>query len=103
MKRINNIYSKIEDIKKIQNMYDKRIKLNTRNKLKLEKFENNYVSNIIYIKNLIKEKNYIPGKYNIFLIKEPKLRIVMSQNLIDKVINHMVTEYFWLIFLKTHL
>ena len=94
MKRIDNLYTKIVDIKEIQNMYDKRIKINTKNKLKLEKFENNYVSNIIYIKNILKDKNYIPGRYNIFLVKEPKLRLVMSQNIIDKVINHMVSEYF---------
>ena len=35
-----------------------------------------------------------PGKYNIFFIKEPKLRLVMSQNMIDKLINHVVSKYF---------
>lgn len=94
MKRIDNLYNRLVDIKEIQNIYNKRIKINTKNKLKLEKFENNYVSNMIYIKNILKDKNYIPGRYNIFLVKEPKLRLVMSQNIIDKVINHMVSEYF---------
>ena len=94
MKRIDNLYNRIVDIKEIQNIYNKRIKINTKNKLKLEKFENNYVSNMIYIKNILKDKNYISGRYNIFLVKEPKLRLVMSQNIIDKVINHMVSEYF---------
>lgn len=36
----------------------------------------------------------MPSKYNIFLIKEPKLRIIMSQNIIDKLINHVVSQYF---------
>jgi len=94
MKRVNNIYNTITDIKNIQNMYDKRVKINTKNKSKLEKFENNYVSNMTYIKNILKNKIYIPGKYNIFLIKEPKLRLIMSQNIIDKIINHLVSEYF---------
>jgi len=94
MKRINNIYNTIVDIKKIQYIYNKRIKLNTKNKVKLEKFENNYVSNMIYIKNILEEKIYNPGKYNIFIINEPKLRIIMSQNIIDKIINHVVTQYF---------
>lgn len=75
-------------------MYDKRIKINTKNKKKLEKFENNYVSNMIYIKNVLADKTYNPGKYNIFIIKEPKLRLIMSQNVIDKIINHVVSEYF---------
>ena len=60
MKKLNNFYDKIVDIKVIQNMYDKRVKLNTKNKKKLEKFENNYVSNMIYIKNILNVKKYIP-------------------------------------------
>lgn len=94
MKRLNNFYNVIVDIKTIQNMYDKRVKLNTKNKKKLERFENNYVSNMIFIKNILNDKKYIPGKYNIFIIKEPKLRLIMSQNIIDKIINHVVSEYF---------
>lgn len=94
MKKLNNFYNSIVDIKIIQDMYDKRVKLNTKNKKKLEKFENNYVSNMIYIKNILNDIKYIPGKYNIFIIKEPKLRLIMSQNVIDKIINHVVSEYF---------
>lgn len=94
MRRVNNIYDSILDIKVIQKIYSSRVRVNTKNKLKLEKFENNYVSNMIYIKQILEERNYKPGRYNIFLIKEPKLRIIMSQNIIDKLINHVVTQYF---------
>lgn len=94
MRRVNNIYDSILDIKVIQKIYSSRVRVNTKNKLKLEKFENNYVSNMIYIKQILEEKNYKPGRYNIFLIKEPKLRIIMSQNIIDKLINHVVSQYF---------
>lgn len=94
MKRVNNIYDSILDIKVIQKIYSSRVRVNTKNKLKLEKFENNYVSNMIYIKKILEEKNYTPGRYNIFLIKEPKVRIIMSQNIIDKIINHVVSQYF---------
>lgn len=94
MKRVDNIYDSILDIKVIQKIYSSRVRVNTKNKLKLEKFENNYVSNMIYIKKILEEKNYTPGRYNIFLIKEPKLRIIMSQNIIDKIINHVVSQYF---------
>lgn len=94
MRRVNNIYDSILDIKVIQKIYSSRVRVNTKNKLKLEKFENNYVSNMIYIKQILEEKNYKPGRYNIFLIKEPKLRIIMSQNIIDKIINHVVSQYF---------
>lgn len=94
MRRVNNIYDNILDIKVIQKIYSSRVRVNTKNKLKLKKFENNYVSNMIYIKQILEERNYKPGRYNIFLIKEPKLRIIMSQNIIDKLINHVVTQYF---------
>ena len=93
MKRVNNIYDNIVGLVKIQNMYNKRIRINTKNKYKLEKFENNYVSNMIYIKETLENRNYVPGKYNLFLVKYPKLRLIMSQNIIDKIINHVVTEY----------
>ena len=94
MKRVNNIYNEIVNIERILNMYDKRIRINTKNKVKLSRFEYNYVSNIVYIKNVLEDKSYTPGRYNIFIIKEPKVRLIMSQNVIDKIINHVVSEYF---------
>ena len=94
MKRLNNLYNQILDVKIIKNTYDKKIKINTKNKQKLERFEYNYVSNIVYIKNILEKRKYQVGKYNIFIIKEPKIRLIMSQNIIDKIINHIVTEYF---------
>ena len=93
MKRINNLYDSILDIAKLETMYHK-IKISTRNKEKIEKFENNHVSNIINIKNVLEKRSYKPGKYNIFLIREPKLRLIMSQNMLDKIINHTVSKYF---------
>lgn len=93
MKQVNSIYDNIVDTQKIMKMYDKRIRINTKNKTKLLRFEYNYVSNIVYIKNILGDRKYIPGKYNIFIIKEPKLRLIMSQNIIDKIINHLVSEY----------
>lgn len=93
MKRINNLYDNILDIDKLETMYHK-IKISTRNKEKIEKFENNHVSNIINIKNVLEKRSYKPGKYNIFLVREPKLRLIMSQNMTDKIINHTVSKYF---------
>lgn len=94
MKRKNNLYDEILDIKKIKYIYDKQIRINTKNKEKIEKFENNYVSNIKNIKDVLEQKNYIPDKYNIFLIREPKVRLIMAQNIKDKTINHIVSKYF---------
>lgn len=93
MKRVNNLYNKINDLDKVIEM-TKIVSKNTKNKYKINKFNDYYSCNIINIKNIIENKNYIPSKYNIFFIREPKLRIIMSQNVKDKIINHLVSKYF---------
>lgn len=50
MKRIDNIYNSILDISIINDIYKRQIKINTKNKRKIEVFESNYASNICYIK-----------------------------------------------------
>lgn len=94
MKKVNRLYNRINDIDIICDMYDNVISRNTKNKSKIERFNDYYSSNIINIKNIINNCNYKVSKYNIFLIREPKLRIIMSQNITDKVINHLVAKYF---------
>ena len=94
MKRVNNIYNRITDINTIIDVYDNEVKRNTKNKLKVEEFDNYYSLNIKEIKEELMSGDYIPGEYNIFFIREPKLRIIMSQSIKDKVINHLVARYF---------
>ncbi|MGM9850503.1 MAG: RNA-directed DNA polymerase [Bacilli bacterium] len=92
MKRYNNIYNKITDINVILNMYNIIYK-NIRNKNKLYEFDKLLSINLINIKEKLITNTYIPGEYNIFLIHEPKVRIIMSQNIEDKIINHLVAKY----------
>ena len=94
MKRFNNLYKYICDIDTIMDMYDNVVSKNTKNKSKIEKFDKLYSINIYRIKELIMRKYHEPCKYSIFLVKEPKYRIIMSQELIDKVINHLVAKFF---------
>lgn len=94
MKRVNNIYNRITDIGNIMNVYDNEIKKNTKNKAMIEEFDNFYSINIKQIKEELMSGDYIPSEYNIFYIREPKLRIIMSQNIKDKVVNHLVARYF---------
>lgn len=91
---MNDIYGKITDISHIMSVYNKTVRKNTKNKYRVERFDDDYVKNICFIKNILDSKQYYPGKYNIFFIKESKLRLVMSQNMIDKLINHVVSKYF---------
>lgn len=48
---------------------------------------------MVIIKDVLLSKKYVPGKYNIFIIREPKIRVIMSQSIKDKVINHLVAKY----------
>lgn len=94
MKRINNIYHHITDIRNILIIYNKDIRITTKNKQKIERFEHFLVENIALIKTVLANKSYLPGKYNLFLVREPKLRLIMSQKIGDKTINHLVARYF---------
>ena len=75
-------------------MYDKKIKVNTKNKGKIERFDEHYTSNMARIKYMLDNKIYKPYKYNIFLVREPKVRLIMAQSITDKIVNHLVSKYF---------
>jgi len=40
----------------------------------------------------MEDEKYTPSGYNIFLIREPKYRAILSQNITDKLINHVVAN-----------
>lgn len=75
------------------NLYEKEISKNVKNKQKLFTFERNKMQNIKSIISILETGIYDGGIYNIFLIREPKHRIVMSLNIKDKLINHYVSRY----------
>ena len=93
MKRVNNIYSKVYNLDNIRFMAHK-VCLNTKNKKKVDMFETYISEEIIHIKDVLENKKYVPSHYNLFLIKEPKVRLIMSQSIRDKVINHLVAQHF---------
>jgi len=85
------MYNLLCNIDRLEKIYlDVRKK--TKHKKKLLKFELYYISNIIYLYNLIVNKKYSHKPYHIFLIKKPKYRIVMSEEITDKIINHLISE-----------
>lgn len=91
MKRYDNLYN--VSICDIEDIY-REVRKNVRNKNKVYKFEDYYSLNISKIKAVFDGGKYDVGKYNIFLIREPKYRIIMSQNIFDKVINHVIAGRF---------
>ena len=80
------------NINNLLEIYDNEISKKIKNKRKLIKFEKNKMQSINYIINSLKEENYFIKHYNIFMINEPKYRIVMSLRVKDKIVNHFVTR-----------
>ena len=72
-------------------IYDNYIYKNCKNKRKLYMFEKFKMINLTNLCEIVNNDNYNILKYNIFLIKYPKYRVVMSLNISDKIINHYVT------------
>lgn len=92
MKRMGNLYKNIYKIENIISAY-KEVCKNTRNKRKvanLREYKSVYISRI---HNILENKQYVVGPYNHFTIYEPKERNIVSQNVQDKIINHLVARY----------
>lgn len=91
MKRKNQLTLSFS-LKRMMELYKKQVSVNTKNKRKIYKFEEFYTANITNVFNMLEDDNYIVGAYNIFLIKDPKYRIIMSQKMNDKIINHVMAD-----------
>ena len=91
MKRKNNLYQEICKIENIISAFNE-VCWNTKNKKKVQNYKQYKSIYISRIYNVLNNKNYKIGKYNVFTIYEPKERRIVSQNLQDKVINHLVAR-----------
>lgn len=92
MKRKENLYNNIYDISNIYRVF-KDLRKTTKNKKEVLDFEINLHSKIFNISRELYNKKYKVGKYNIFLIREPKCRLIMSEKFKDKLVNHLVSRY----------
>lgn len=93
MKKHNGLYYDICNLDNIKYIYEEKVKKTTKNKKNVVSFDNYYMENIYSIKNDLSKEKYVLGRYNIFLITKPKVRVVMSQKMYDKVINHLVSYF----------
>ena len=85
-------YDNLLDFEKIEEVY-RTIKSNTKHKEKIFKYDVFYASNTYNVLDILQRKKFAHGKYNIFLINYPKCRVIMSENMNDKIINHVVSRY----------
>lgn len=74
-------------------VYEKEISRNTKNKRKIYLFNLHKMQNICHILDDLESGDYVPLRYNIFAIFEPKCRIIMSLSIRDKIINHYMARY----------
>ena len=74
-----------------------------KNKRDLFYFASNLNTNIYYIYRILKNRSYLPKRYHVFLIFEPKPRLVMSQCIVDKIVNHFVMSQYLLPYLESTL
>lgn len=92
MKRKNNLYQSIYDYNNILDAYNE-VCRNTRNERRvanLKEYKSIYITRTY---NILKNKQYVVGPYNKFIIYEPKERLIVSQNVQDKIINHLVARH----------
>ena len=92
MKRKGYLYQNIYKFDNIVKAYNEVCKI-TKNKRKVEYFKEYKCLYISRIHDILKNRAYKVGKYNVFTIFEPKERRIVSQNMQDKVVNHLVARY----------
>lgn len=92
MKRKNNLYDSILSMDNAKLMY-KTIKQNCKNKKEVYRFSLNLNGNLMEILTKLENCNYKFDRYRIFIIKEPKYRLIMSEKVEDKIVNHLVAKY----------
>ena len=92
MKRFNNLYSEVCQLENIIDMTNN-VCRTVRNKRKVNRFEAYKLEYIFSIYKRLNEKDLNVGKYNIFMITDPKCRIIMAQEIEDKIINHLIAKY----------
>lgn len=92
MKRKNNLYENTYKLENIIEAFNEVCK-NTKNKRKVRNYKDYKCIYISRIYKTLSSKSYVVGPYNIFTIYEPKERRIVSQNMHDKVINHLVSRH----------
>lgn len=92
MKRLDNLYNEICKENNINFEIDE-VCRNTKNRKNVENVRANRTQMMTKIKKTLISRSYTPGKYHIFKIYEPKERLIISQNMFDKIVNHLVSRF----------
>lgn len=105
MKRRKNSNHIYDDAITMDNLYKmwRIVRSTCKNRRELAIFALNLYPNLSKICYELNHRIYSPGKYRTFLIFEPKPRLVMSQSIRDKLVNHFVANFYLLPYLEREL
>ena len=101
-KEVYDIYYKKLNYDNLYNTW-KIVRKTCKNKKAILKLEINKGTNICNIYKSLIEGKYKPMPLRLFMIFEPKPRLVMSQSVGDKIVNHFVAKYYLLPYLEKKL
>lgn len=102
IKRSKNIYDQAITYDNLYAMW-KIIRRTCKNRREVFLFSLNLNTNIYCIYYILKNKIYKPKAYRTFMIFEPKPRLVMSQAIVDKMVNHFIANYYLIPYLEKSL
>lgn len=91
MKKSKTKYQELLDFDNLCFCY-KVIKSKTKHKKKLNSYELFLSSYLINLYNILQNHSYKHKSYNIFLIKDPKYIIIMSERIDDRIVNLLITN-----------
>lgn len=92
MKRYGYLYENICNIDNIIYSFNE-VCRNTKNKRKVARCREYQCIYVSRIQEILQQRAYIPGPYNKFTIYEPKERLIASQCMQDKIVNHLVARF----------
>lgn len=91
IKRVGYLYGNLLSFDNVNEAY-RVVRGKCRNKRIILKFDLQKNINLYNILFDLHNKRYVLGRYNIFIINEPKYRLIMSENIRDKVVNHLISS-----------
>jgi len=85
-----------ENIYSPENLYHAwhKVSLGKSAKSSVLNFYRNLDKNLASIAEDLKNGNYLPGQYNLFLIRDPKERIISASPVRDRVVQHAMMNYY---------
>ena len=84
-----------ENIYTIENLYHAwyKVSLGKSGKSSIMDFCKNLDQNLLLISDDLRNRRYLPGQYNRFLIKDPKERSISASPVRDRVVQHAIMNY----------